>query len=80
MEPRRRKKIVVGVILFLLWAPIFLVVRHSVEEIHYMKTLYPPALTLNEAFWAVLIELIKVSLIALPLLIAMILVWKVSRD
>ena len=40
---------------------------HSVEEIHYLKTFYPKQFTVEEAFYASGVELIKVILIVLPL-------------
>ncbi|NKE71521.1 hypothetical protein [Candidatus Manganitrophus noduliformans] len=80
MEPRRKKRIVVGLTLLLLWVPIFLVARHSVEEIHYLKTFLPSEMTPSEAKDAAVIELIKVAIIVLPLLIAMAFVWKMSRE
>lgn len=40
---------------------------HSVEEIHYLKTFYPEQFTVEEAFYASGVELIKVVLIGLPL-------------
>ena len=40
---------------------------HSVEEIHYLKTFYPKEFTVEEAFFASGVELIKVILISLPL-------------
>jgi hypothetical protein len=42
---------------------------HSVEEIHYLKTFYPRQFTVEEAFYASGVELIKVMLIGLPLII-----------
>jgi len=42
---------------------------HSVEEIHYLKTFYPDDFTVQEVFYASGVELIKVILIALPLLL-----------
>ena len=44
---------------------------HSVEEIHYLKTFYPKQFTVEEAFYASGVELIKVILIGLPLLLVM---------
>ena len=44
---------------------------HSVEEIHYLKTFYPGRFTVEEAFYASAVELIKVLIIAIPLLIVM---------
>lgn len=48
---------------------------HSLGEIHYLKTFYPKHFTVEEAFYASAVELIKVLIIALPLflLIAVIL-------
>lgn len=80
MEPRRKKQVLLGLILFLLWLPIVLVAQHSVEEIHYLKTFLPSQMTPAEAKDAALIELIKVTFIILPLLIAMIFVWKLFRE
>ncbi len=42
---------------------------HSVEEIHYLKTFYPNKFTVEEAFYASGVELIKVILIAAPLVL-----------
>ena len=80
MEPRRRKRILLGLIFFFLWLPILLVAQHSVEEIHYLKTFLPSQMTPSEAKDAALIELIKVVFVVLPLVVAMILVWKMSRE
>ncbi|MDP2688504.1 MAG: hypothetical protein Q8P48_00185 [Deltaproteobacteria bacterium] len=46
---------------------------HSVEEIHYLKTFYPARFTVEEAFWASLVELIKIHIIAMPLLAVIVL-------
>ena len=43
---------------------------HSVEEIHYLKTFYPKQFTVEEAFYASGVELIKAILIGLPLVLA----------
>ena len=42
---------------------------HSVEEIHYLKTFYPKEFSVEEAFYASGVELIKVILIAAPLVL-----------
>ncbi|HEY3307424.1 MAG TPA: hypothetical protein VGJ93_03105 [Desulfuromonadaceae bacterium] len=39
---------------------------HSLEEIHYLKTFYPRQFTVQEAFYASAVELIKVLIISLP--------------
>lgn len=46
---------------------------HSVEEIHYLKTFYPARFTVEEAFWASLVELIKIHIIAMPLVAVIVL-------
>jgi hypothetical protein len=40
---------------------------HSLEEIHYLKSFYPRQFTVQEAFYASAVELIKVLIISLPL-------------
>lgn len=42
---------------------------HSLEEIHYLKSFFPRSFTVQEAFFASALELIKVIIIALPLLL-----------
>jgi hypothetical protein len=43
---------------------------HSVEEIHYLKSFYPKQFTVEEAFYASGVELIKVLLVGLPVFLA----------
>ncbi len=45
---------------------IFGVCWHSLEEIHYLKSFYPGRFTVEEAFYASAVELIKVIIISLP--------------
>jgi hypothetical protein len=42
---------------------------HSVEEIHYLKSFYPASFTVTDASAASVVELIKVFLVAFPLLL-----------
>ena len=42
---------------------------HSVEEIHYLKSFFPNQFTVEEAFYAAAIELIKVIIIGLPIIL-----------
>lgn len=42
---------------------------HSIEEIHYLKSFFPAKFTVEEAFYASAIELIKVVIIGIPLLL-----------
>lgn len=44
---------------------------HSVAEIHYLKTFYPARFTVEEACWAAGVEVLKVALIAFPLLLVL---------
>ena len=39
---------------------------HSLEEIHYVKSFYPKQFTVEEAFYASGVELIKVVIIGVP--------------
>src|SRR5438445_13842587 len=55
--------ILMGIILF---AAICL---HSVEEIHYLKSFFPPTFTVQESFYAAGIELIKIIIIGLPIVL-----------
>lgn len=42
---------------------------HSVGEIHYLKTFYPRQFSVEEAFYASGVELVKVLIIALPIIL-----------
>lgn len=46
------------------------VAYHSVGEIHYLKSFYPTAFSVQEVFYATLVEWIKFLFIAFPLLAA----------
>jgi len=39
---------------------------HSIEEIHYLKTFFPKTFTIEQAFYASGVELIKIIIIAIP--------------
>ena len=57
---------------------------HSVEEIHYLKSFYPVRFSMAEAAAAARVELIKVSLVAFPLvlvlLVCLFLLWLFNKD
>ena len=55
---------------------------HSLGEIHYLKSFYPKQFSVEEAFYASAVELVKVLVIALPffLLIAVSLYLLCQRD
>jgi hypothetical protein len=42
---------------------------HSIKEIHYLKLFFPAKFTVEEAFYASAIELIKVVIIGIPFLL-----------
>jgi hypothetical protein len=56
---------------------------HSVEEIHYLKSFYPERFSVSDAASAAVVELIKVSLVAFPLflivLVCLFLLWLFSK-
>ncbi len=39
---------------------------HSLEEVHYLKSFYPQQFTVEEAFYASAVELIKIMIVGLP--------------
>lgn len=48
---------------------IFAICFHSLEEIHYLKSFFPKTFSLEEAFYASAIELIKILIISIPFLL-----------
>ena len=42
---------------------------HSIEEIHYLKSFFPKHFTVQEAYYASKIELIKIAIICFPVLV-----------
>jgi len=65
----KRADYILAAIIILSLGAIFAVSWHSVEEIHYLKGFYPSEFTVSEALQAALVELIKILLIALPLIV-----------
>lgn len=59
-----------GAVILLSIAVIFAVCYHSLEEIHYLKTFYPSKFTVEEAFYASAVELIKDIVIGIPFFVA----------
>jgi hypothetical protein len=53
---------------------------HSVEEIHYLKTFFPKQFTVEEAFYAAAIELIKVAIIGIPFLLLIVVCAVMLRE
>lgn len=46
---------------------------HSVEEVHHLKSFYPQTFTVEEAFYASMVEFIKIHIISLPLMVVILL-------
>jgi len=67
MKPRNQLIFIALMILAL--AAISAVCLHSLEEIHYLKSFFPATFTVQEAFYAGALELVKVVIIALPLVL-----------
>jgi hypothetical protein len=42
---------------------------HSVEEIHYLKSFFPKQFSVEEAFYASKVELVKIAIISFPLIL-----------
>lgn len=53
---------------------------HSVEEIHYFKTFYPEEFTVQDTFYASLVELVKVFLVSFPIIIAYRIIIELYKD
>jgi hypothetical protein len=53
--------VAIGIIAAVCW--------HSVEEIHYLKSFFPGSFTVQQAFYASGIELIKIIIVSLPLVL-----------
>jgi hypothetical protein len=67
----KAKRVFLIVLVALAVAALGAVCLHSLEEIHYLKSFFPRTFTVQEAFWASAVELIKVIIIAIPLLLVM---------
>lgn len=48
---------------------IFAICFHSLEEIHYLKSFFPQTFTVEEAFYASAVELIKIVILSIPFLL-----------
>lgn len=61
--------IIIGVVIFsaICW--------HSIEEIHYLKSFFPKAFTVEEAMYASVVELIKIVIIGIPFFLVIGLSW-----
>jgi hypothetical protein len=69
---KRMRQILIGSAIAISIFVIFAVCWHSVQEIHYLKTFYPKHFSVEEAFYASAVELIKVIIICLPFILVMV--------
>ena len=64
---KRKQSAFLAAVIILSLIIIVAVCWHSVEEIHYLKSFYPKRFSVQEAFYASSVELVKVVIISLPL-------------
>jgi len=70
-------------LVFIALAAITAVCLHSLEEIHYLKSFFPSSFTVQEAFYAGALELIKVVIITIPLVLVIavcLFIYRQNRD
>jgi hypothetical protein len=60
------KKLLLSLAIVVSMVVVSAVCWHSLEEIHYLKSFYPKSFTVEEAFYASGVELIKVFVIGVP--------------
>jgi hypothetical protein len=60
------KKLLLSLAIVVSMVVVAAVCWHSLEEIHYLKSFYPKSFTVEEAFYASGVELIKVFVIGVP--------------
>jgi hypothetical protein len=66
---KRMRQILIGSAIAISIFVVFAVCWHSVQEIHYLKTFYPKQFSVEEAFYASAVELVKVIIISLPFIL-----------
>jgi len=64
--------IVLSITIVICLAVVAAVSFHSVSEIHYLKTFYPGHFSVSDAAYASVVELVKVLLVAFPLVLIVI--------
>jgi hypothetical protein len=76
-------KIIIGIIVSG-WILFTAVCWHSITEIHYLKSFFPMQFSVQDAFYASAIELIKIVIIGLPIVVIIAtglnLLGKVKKD
>ncbi len=75
--------IILSFVVFICLAVVSLVSYHSVSEIHYLKSFYPHSFSVSDAASASVVELVKVALIAFPLIlvitVCLFLIWLLRK-
>lgn len=64
-----KKKYILWAIIIICLLTLFGVSKHSVDEIHYFKHLYPTEFSVEEAYYASKVELTKNVITAIPLVV-----------
>jgi hypothetical protein len=78
---KRKRNILIGSAIAASILVVSAVCWHSVQEIHYLKTFYPEQFSVEEAFYASAVELVKVIIISLPFtLVAICGIWLLCRS
>jgi len=70
MSPKVRFLLILFIIIAL--GAITAICLHALEEIHYLKSFFPRSFTVQEAFYAGALELVKVVIISIPLVLLVI--------
>ena len=66
---KRSKELFLYLVIFTVTGIYSFICFHSVDEIHYLKSFFPEKFTVQEAFYASAVELIKVMIIGIPFLL-----------
>jgi len=69
MMGRQFRKLFLSIAVVISVVVVFAVCWHSLEEIHYLKSFFPQSFTVEEAFYASAVELVKVLIVSLPLVL-----------
>ena len=78
MTPKLRILLIALILLSL--CAITAICLHSLEEIHYLKTFFPRNFSVQEAFYAGALELVKVIIISIPLVLLIMVCLSLIKD
>ena len=78
------KQIVLYLLIFVGVIAYSAICYHSVEEIHYLKSFFPRQFTVEQAYYATVIELIKVIIIGIPFFLiiglCLVVLWREQKQ